>query len=197
MRSEVSVLLYSGCTFFEVALAVEVLAPRYDVRYYSPDGRDHLASNGATIVPHGSYRDLEASTSVAVLIPGGDPGSILVPENLARNCLTVTHDRSALLAGICAGNLVIAAAGLLRGGRGTHNYTSQYASAEQVETTAPYWSGMTYEHADLVHDGLIVTAMPWAYRKFASKVGQLLGALSESEASALETYVVRRTIHDA
>ena len=197
MRSEISVLLYPGCIFFEVALAVEVLASHHDVRYYSPDGKDHLASNGATIRAHGSYRNLEAAQSVALLLPGGDPGSILVPENLARPCLCVAHERSALIAGICAGNLVIAASGLLRGRRGTHNYTPKYASPEQVETAAPYWDGMTYEHADLVHDGSIVTAMPWAYRKFASRLGHLLGVLSESEASLLERYVERRSINDA
>ena len=197
MRSEISVLLYPGCIFFEVALAVEVLAPHYEVRYYSPDGANHASSNGATIVAHGNYTDLEAARCVALLVPGGDPGSILVPENLARPCLTAAYERSALIAGICAGNLVIAASGLLRGRRGTHNYTPKYASAEQVETAAPYWDGMTYEHADLVHDGSIVTAMPWAYRKYASRLGHQLGVLSESEASALESYVVRRTISDA
>lgn len=194
MSTEVSVLLYPGSAFFEVALAVEVLAPHFNVLYYSPDGAPHTASNGANMAVAGGFRELEVAPTVAVLVPGGDPGSILVPNNMARSCLVAAHERSALVAGICAGNLVLAAAGLLRGRCGTHNYTSRYASPEQVRTAAPYWEGMRYEHANVVQDGTVITAMPWAYREFAATVGRSLGVLSPERASALEAYVIHRTI---
>ena len=38
MTSEVAVLLYPGCIFFEVALAAETLAARLPVRCYTPTG---------------------------------------------------------------------------------------------------------------------------------------------------------------
>ena len=193
MSTEVAVLLYPGGVFFEVALAVETLAPKLSVSYYSPDGLPHQASNGAVLQVHGSYERLAGSTRItAVLVPGGDPKSILLPENLARAALVNAAIRGALVAGICAGNLVIASAGLLRGRRGTHNYTLEHASPEMVATVAPYWEGMTFARANIVKDGSVITAQPWAYRQYSAAVAQHLGVLSEAEARDHESYPVRR-----
>jgi putative intracellular protease/amidase len=194
MPRRVAVLLYPGCIFFEVALALEVLAPAVAIDFYTPDGQPHQGSNGASISAANSFQALAKAKVSAVLVPGGDPGSILVPDRPASHPLQVQASNGALIAGICAGNLVIAAAGLLHGRRGTHNYTAEYARPEQVSTTEPYWEGMAYVRADIVQDGPIVTAQPWAYRKFAALVGHELAVLSASEAAALETYVQRRSI---
>lgn len=194
MVPDIAVLLYPGCIFFEVALATETLAPRARLAFYSPDGSPHAASNGAVLQVAGSYARLAAITPVhAVLVPGGDPGSILVPEALATPALRAMHQRGALIAGICAGNLVIAAAGLLRGRRGTHNYTAEHATPEQVDTAAPYWQGMQFVRANLVVDDRIITAQPWAYRAYSAAVAQQLGLLSEAQADDLVTYPKRRS----
>jgi len=194
MSSEVAVLLYPGCIFFEVALAVETLAPKLLVSYYTPNGRPHQSSNGAVLHVGGSYEHLAGSTkTTAVLVPGGDPKSILLPENLARAALVSCANRGALVAGICAGNLVIASAGLLRGRRGTHNYTLEHASLEMVETVALYWEGMTFLRANIVKDGSVITAQPWAYRQYSAAVAQHLGVFSEAEARDHESYPDRRS----
>ena len=193
MSSEVAVLLYPGCIFFEIALATETLAEHVAVRYYTPDGQTHLASNGAHIHARGSFADLTSAKVAAVLIPGGDPRSILVPKRLATQSLQAQAQCGTLLAGICAGSLVLAAAGLLRGRRATHNYTAEHAPAEAVAATAALWEGMHFERANLVQDGRIITAQPWAYRQFAAAVAKQLGVLDPQAAIALESYVVRRT----
>ncbi|MGN6829424.1 DJ-1/PfpI family protein [Paucibacter sp. M5-1] len=181
-------LLYPGCIFFEIALAAELLASLGSVlRYYTPDGKPHLASMGACILPQGSYADLARDTGglAAVLVPGGDPGSI-IPQRLATPCLRSAAERGVLLAGICAGNLVLASAGLLRGRRGTHNYTREHASPEAVAFTAPFWEGLVFERADLVTDegARLTTAQPWAYVSYAAAVARGLGLLNEAEAQA-------------
>lgn len=38
LRPKVAVLLYPGCIFLEIAPALELLAPRCDVLFYTPDG---------------------------------------------------------------------------------------------------------------------------------------------------------------
>lgn len=190
MQSEVAVLLYPGCIFFEIALATETLAAHFPVRYYTPDGRSHNASNAATVAAAGNFTDLEHASPIAVLVPGGDPGSILAPANAARQALQAAASRDAVLAGICAGTLVLAASGLLKGRRGTHNYTTEHTPLEHVRATAPYWEGMVFERANLVQDGRLITAQPWAYREFAAAVARELGALSTADAAALEKYTV-------
>lgn len=173
-RPRAAVLLYPGCVFFEIALAAETLAKTHTLLYFSPDGAPHAASNGALIQAAGSYADLTRTQVDCVLVPGGDPGAI-VPDGLASGALQAAHAGGALMAGICAGSLVLASAGLLRGVRGTHNYTPEHAPAEDVATAAPYWEGLRFERADLVIDGRIITAQPWAYVEFAAAVAQRLG----------------------
>lgn len=194
MTNPVAVILYSGCVFFEIALAAEVIAAKRRVEYFTPDGAAHHASNGAVIAATGDFAALASTDVAAVLVPGGDPRSILLPAPLASLALRAQFDKGALIAGICAGNLVIAAAGLLDGRRVTHNYTPRYVNAEQVSTTAPYWHGITFVEADLVQDGRVITAMPWAYRRFAARVARELCVLDDTEALALETYFERRTL---
>ena len=191
-RPEVAVLLYPGCSFFEIALATETLAPRCRLLWLTPDGVAHAASTGCAVQADGGFDRLLQQPVAAVLVPGGDPASILLPRPLAAAALQAAAGRGALLAGICAGSLVLASAGLLRGRRGTHNYTAEHASPEAVATTAPYWAGLQFERANLVADGQVITAQPWAYRAFAAAVAQRLGVLDAAAAQALADYPQRR-----
>ncbi|QTN27937.1 DJ-1/PfpI family protein [Rhodoferax sp. AJA081-3] len=176
MRRKVAVLLYPGCIFFEVALATELLAKSFDVLFFTPDGMQHLASNGSVLQAFGSYADLESLEVACVLIPGGDPGSI-IPQNTATQCLQAASARGSVMAGICAGNLVLASAGLLRGVRATHNYTLEHATPEAVQATESFWEGIVFERADTVVDGRFITAQPWACVKFAAAVARSLDAV--------------------
>lgn len=191
-RPLVGVLLYPGCIFLEIAAAVELLAPHCRLLYATPDGSAHPASNGSMLVAQASYADLAALPLQAMLVPGGDPGSI-VPTGAARVALQAAAARGALLAGICAGALVLADAGLLRGRRGTHNYTAEHASPEVVAFVAPYWEGLCFERADLVLDGRVITAQPWAHVLFAATVARELGLISAEQAQAHVAYHRRQS----
>jgi transcriptional regulator GlxA family with amidase domain len=191
MKPEVAVLLYPGCIFFEIALATEILAPKFEVLYYTPDGNSHRASNAASIAAEGSFAALQLTFPEAVIVPGGDPGSILHPVNIARMPLQAIASRGALLAGICAGCLVLAASGLLYDHRGTHNYTEEHAAVEDVRAMAVHWKGMIYERADLVQDRRRITAQPWAYRQFAAAIALELGALTKAQAEEFNEYAIQ------
>jgi putative intracellular protease/amidase len=194
---QVAVLLYPGCIFFEIALATEALARDFSVLYYTPDGEPHRASNGSVVKSAGNLEALRVSSVRAVLIPGGDPQSLLLPQPRASFALQAQARAGAVIAGICAGNLVIASAGLLVGRRGTHNFTNEHAPVEKVTSTQDYWNGMQFVRANLVIDGNIITSQPWAYRQFASAVARALGTLSDHEGQELESYVARKAYGDA
>jgi transcriptional regulator GlxA family with amidase domain len=187
MRQKIAVLLYPGCIFFEVALAAETLAKSLELRFLTPDGEDHPSSIGGVIRSSGSYDDLLDLDVAAVLIPGGDPGSI-IPPGRATAALRAACDRGAVMAGICAGGLVMASAGLLKGVRATHNYTAEFTTAEVVAFIAPHWDGVIYQRSDVVVDGRFITAMPWAYAKFAAAVAQSVGVMGEAEAASFVSY---------
>lgn len=167
-------LMYPGCTYFEVEAAVDLLAKHFDVLHFTLDGSAQADSSGKVLEAQGSYADLERSEIDCVLVPGGDPRSI-VPEQKATAALQHAASKGALMAGICAGNLVLASAGLLKGVRATHNYTPEYAPPEKVAATATYWDGILFERADLVEDGNRITAQHWAHEEFAVAVGRHLG----------------------
>jgi hypothetical protein len=97
----VSVLLYPGCIFFEIAAAVELLATRCEIRYFTPDGATHAASNGARIAADGPYADAAAVEARCVIVPGGDPEAIIEPGT-ANACWIAAHRRGAWIAGTVA-----------------------------------------------------------------------------------------------
>ena len=169
----VAVLLYPGCIYAEIEVTVLALSGQFEVVHFSPDGLDLIDSKGKQLPVQGSYADLESADVKCVLIPGGDPGSI-IPEQKATAALQQAAGQGALMAGICAGNLVLASAGLLKGFRATHNYTLEYAPIQKVTATAGYWDGILFERSDLVEDGNRITAQPWAYEHFASVIAKRL-----------------------
>ena len=81
------------------------------------------------------------------------------------------------MAGICAGNLVLASAGLLKG---------VYAPPTLIRLSTPLQgesrrngtlpgTACQFERADLVEDGKRITAQHWAHEKFAAAVARHLG----------------------
>ncbi len=157
----VAVMLYAGCIYKEVEASVEALRGAVRLLHLSPDGKAIESDDGRRPVIDGSYAVLEQRAVDCVLIPGGDPGSII--ENaLSAGPLRAAARQGALMAGVCAGNLVLAEAGLLKDHEGTHNYTVDRAPLEKVEATAPFWAGMKFVSADIVEDRKRITAQPWA-----------------------------------
>lgn len=191
-RPEVSVLLFPGCILFEIALALEQVASHYTVRFYTPSGDSHHSSQGFELQTHGSYETLATADSVAVLVPGGDSRGALGGDYLVNEALQAQLHRGALIAGICAGNLILAHAGILEGRRGTHNYTPEHAPQKLVDAASRYWNTMIFERANLVIDGNVITAQPWAYREYAAAVAEYLNILVPEQAAKLITYAERR-----
>jgi putative intracellular protease/amidase len=182
IQRRVAVVLYPGCIFFEIAAVSELLADRCEVKFLSSHDSIHVASNGSRIMTDGRIDELAGSLPNfdAIIIPGGNPDSIIATHTVDA-FIQRAYGAGAIVAGICAGGLVIANAGLTTGIRITHNYTDAYAPPEIVAVAAPIFDGSVYEDADVVVDENIITAQPWASIKFAATVARQLGAISEDE----------------
>ena len=192
LAREVSVVLYPGCIFFEIALALEQLSGHYVVRFYTPEGESHKSSQGFELQVDGDYAALAKAETVAVLVPGGDSRGVLTSGSLIVEALHKQMQRSVLMAGICAGNLVLAYAGVLKGRRATHNYTQEHAHTDKVEASARYWKGSFFERANIVIDDNVITAQPWAYRDYAAAIAVYLELMPATVGEALATYSERR-----
>ncbi len=181
------VLAYPGCIGYEVMLATELLCEQLPVRVTTPDGSAFVNSNGMTIASDMAYKDVDPSVFRCVLVPGGNPDGIVDDPEVDRIVQTaLKHD--ALIGGICAGVLVLAKTGILRGRRATHNYTHDLAPREIADATAHFWTELEYAHQPVVVDGNVITALPQAHIEFAVTVARELGIVSEEHAVGLQRY---------
>ena len=98
------------------------------------------------------------------------------------------HESSLVIGGICAGVLVLARAGILKGVKITHNYTEKYAPESSVQLTRPYWEGAIYEESLVQVDKRIVTAMPNGYVDFGLAVAEALELLDRKQKQFILSY---------
>ncbi|MGE3759494.1 MAG: DJ-1/PfpI family protein [Pseudobdellovibrionaceae bacterium] len=68
------VLFYPGCIEFEVMLACEILNSKYPVEIVTPEGEDHIGSNGMSFRAAKPLSAVNASEYKIALFPGGDLG---------------------------------------------------------------------------------------------------------------------------
>ena len=181
----VAVLLYPGCTIAEVIdLSTQLRNAGRTVVHVASTGEQITDQSGLVMVPTGTVATIDAETVDLLAIPGGDPGSIIDDERIADWIRAVADN--GMVAGICAGVLVMAASGLLAGRRATHNYRAPWAPREVEDFVSSYWSDVDVEPdptIGVVTDGSLVTALPGAAIEFAMTVASMVGAIDEARAS--------------
>lgn len=95
-------IFYSGCIEFEIMLACEMLNSKYPVESITPDGADHIGSNGMIFKSSGSFESVIPSQYKIVLIPGGDP-EILIGNTKLNQIIQQSHSNGSITGAICAG----------------------------------------------------------------------------------------------
>ncbi len=171
------VILYPGCIPFEVILAADLLAsdhPKLRVAVATPDGGDHRSDAGFRTRADLAWDAIDPTAHPVVLIPGGDPYEVMGGTTIDEK-LRALEGAGAILGAICAGPVVLAKAGLLRGRRFTHGYGD--AHREQL---APHWEGATFTDAAVERDGPIITAKAQAFAEFAATVFVAAGGNPEA-----------------
>jgi putative intracellular protease/amidase len=159
MKTKALVIFYPHCIEFEAMLAAQILhEENLTMDVATPDGADYHGSSGIALRATHSFTDVHPEEYRVVVIPGGDTDSVLENETL-MGILKRASDAGATIGAICAGPLLLARAGLLKGRRFTHG--------SGVDSSLPYWKDGSYENQPVVVDGTIVTAKPQAYIDFA------------------------------
>ncbi|MDP2305484.1 MAG: DJ-1/PfpI family protein [Pseudomonadota bacterium] len=184
------VLAWPGCAWHEITPAIAFLAPHRTIRVLGAGGAPVRVAEGYTLAPDGDWQELSGATEV--LLPGGDVQAVWEDATLAR----LLRDRAAsgaLVGGVCNGALVLARAGALDGRRCTHTSTPRYAPSPTwdalLAVAGPALSGSVWVDEDVVVDGTIVTAKPWAALRFAKTFARAAGALPIEQAAAKARYL--------
>lgn len=198
-RRRATVLLYPGCTIAEIIeLTTRLAGAEVDVHHVAVDHEPIVDQSGLLLSPDRSIDDLEAdaptidpTTAEVVIVPGGDPGSVVEDERVL-GYLRSAAERGSVLAGICAGVLLLGAAGVLAGRSITHNYRRPWAPPEVEGFVANYWAGARVEPdptVGVVVDGPVITALPNATIDFTTTVGHRLGLYSAEQAELLTRHL--------
>ena len=127
-------LLYDGLCTFEFSIVAEIFGlarPEMGENWYrfksvAIEAGPLRAHGGFTILPDHGPEGLEEAD--LIVVPGWKGADVAVPESLCA-ALQAAHARGARLMSICSGAFVLAATGLLAGGRVTTHW--RYAEALQ------------------------------------------------------------------
>ena len=121
---------------FEVIHAASLLDPVLTVKVATPDGDRVRDRSGVTVVPDFAYEEVNPGTIGCLLVPGGNPDMIAENAHAKQIVRDILAD-GGVVAGICAGVVVLALAGVLRGRRVAHNYTARDVPLEVRRHTDP------------------------------------------------------------
>ena len=191
-KSHTALVLYRGCIFQEISAALTMLRDKFPLIVATPDGKPVLVNEGFHVNGDIPYHDLDLASAAVVLVPGGDCQDIIENQVLADK-LKDAVSRKVLVAGICNGALLLAKSTILNGRRCTHTCTSKYAPLpefkELLDVATPLFSSSVYCDEDVVVDGGIVTAKPWAFIDFGAMVAELTGALTSDAGRKRRAYL--------
>lgn len=175
-------LLYPGCNVAEVWMAMAWLGEGGTTRVITPDGREYVTPFGVRIGSDGDPASVDPAEVGCLLVPGGDPASVLwdpAVEDLVRG----VDREGGWLGAIGAGPVVLGRAGVLVGRRHTHGYTANELPHVGVHFAGAIWTGVPVEV-----DERVVTAQAPAAVAFAAELAWRTGALPREEAERRRRY---------
>ncbi len=120
----IAMLIYPGFT------ALDLFGPHHMLAGLRPARLDLVASTcaplktdtGVTIVPAVGFDEVEEGLDI-LLVPGGTEGTLAAMQDAPTRAFIARHTASAkLVASVCTGSLILAAAGVLRGRRATSHW---------------------------------------------------------------------------
>ena len=117
----VTVVLFEGFELLDVFGPVQLLqaVPELTVVFAGPEDEPIASSQGVEVVPTISYEQIEPTD--ILLVPGGKGTRQLVREEYFLTWLREVGSQAPMVASVCTGSAVLAAAGLLEGYAATSN----------------------------------------------------------------------------
>lgn len=131
---------------------------------------------GLRITPDRALADIRQSQMEILILPGGDLWEGSYPQSELNRVLNETSAAGVPIAGICAGTLALACAGLLNDRRHTSNMPGY------IPEHVPEYSGAAlYETVPAVSDRGVITASGLAPVEFAREIFRQLGIFSAAD----------------
>ncbi|HCT9181002.1 TPA: DJ-1/PfpI family protein [Corynebacterium aurimucosum] len=117
----IAVVLFEGFELLDVFGPVQLLqaVPDVTVIFAGPEGEPVASSQGVEVVPTMSYEQIEPAD--VLLVPGGKGTRKLVEDESFLSWLRELGAQVPVVASVCTGSAVLAAAGLLEGYTATSN----------------------------------------------------------------------------
>jgi transcriptional regulator GlxA family with amidase domain len=155
-RRHIGLLLFDGVEELDAVGPWDVLAywtqqypeDGWSVSCISADGRDVLAAKGLVIGAHSSLAD--APDLEVVIHPGGSGTRRLLRDADHLAWVRTQRARVPLMASVCTGSLVYAAAGLLSGRRATTHWEALDLLTELEPTVLPDAEARFVDDGDLI-----------------------------------------------
>lgn len=123
MTRRISVVLFDGFELLDVCGPVELLSHVEGITldFVGPEAGLVSSAQGLRVECARSFRELSKEPIDILLVPGGPGTRTLVDDAPFLAWLTEAGARARLLASVCTGSALLAAAGLLEGYRATSN----------------------------------------------------------------------------
>lgn len=168
--SAIALLLADQFADWECALlgAVARTHLQCDLTIATPDGLPVTSMGGLRVTPHARLEDLRPPHHDALVIAGGTSWESPSPPDIGE-ALGRFDAAGKVIAGICAGTVPLARAGLLNGCRHTSN------SLQTLEVTGYRGRALYQDQPEACRDGTRVTAAGTAPVSFAAEVLDALG----------------------
>jgi putative intracellular protease/amidase len=177
-------ILYPNCISFEILLACEILNNKFPVDVATPDGSDHIASNGLTIKSNLSFKTVNPTDYKTILVPGGDPAAVINNQSL-KEILQKAYSNKSIIGAICAGPVLLEQAGLLNQRKIAHGYAGPQ---KDWLLNKGYFKNTLLTDEPIIVDQQIVTARPEAYIDFAIEIGVLAGCVKPDQSDSIKRY---------
>lgn len=177
-------LFYDGCIEFEIMLACEILNSKFPVEIVTPNGNDHVGSNGMIIKASKSLSEVNPSDYKVALFPGGDPAILIGNESLNK-IIQLMSSNGTILGAICAGPVLLEQAGVLKNHKIAHGY-----KGSQLKWLSDHGF---FKDTELTNDSYrvednMVTARPDSFIDFAVEVASLAGAIENTKKNFWKDY---------
>ena len=160
------------------------------VDWLTLDGAVIVDASGLTLSPTHSVPEVSATDIDVLIVPGGDPESIIGNDEAQQ--LVTRVAAAGVVAGICGGVLPLADAGVLRGHRATHTYRPPWAPSDVAEFVRPLFEGVDIEadrSVGVVVDRSIITALPNATAEFSTAICHRIGLYDKDRAALLTRHL--------
>jgi len=184
---KILLLLYPNCISFETMLAIDILSQQFQTDVITPNNEVHKDASGLSIMTNLDFEDIQLRHYAALLIPGGNPDEIVGLSKI-RTLIQKAHQADLIIGGICAGVLVLADSGILKGQTISHNYTEQFSPKEIVDFTSHFWESTTYSSELCTKSNKIITARPNGFIDFAMMLAHSLGLYSAEHTKKMLAY---------